>query len=260
MNLKSLSNAEMVQVSLEWITPKKPANVALLALATTAGLLPVVTEAHKTLQAVEGALGNGPREAELRVLAARGIELDRQHDAYVRRIFGVYAALAEAPSSPEQGELYVSTARAVFPAGLAAAQATYKDQAGQAFLVDERLSDEHRATLKAVKTPDGTLAEDVARWKKIAKELGDVETERTRLAASPTESKGTDAVAARNAWINAVSALVNVLGVSGIDEETRVLILAPLEAEAAKAARRPAKPAPGPTPAPVPQNVAGPMD
>lgn len=258
MNLKSLSNAEMIQVTMEWITPKRSANAALLATASTAGLLPLVTTAHQTLQAVEGQSDNAGREAELKTLIARLVELDREHDAYVRRIFGVYTALAEAASSPEQAALYTSTAKAVFPAGLASAQGTYKEEAGQAVLVDQRLTDEHRATLKAVKTPDGTLADDVARWKKVAKELGQVETERTRLAATPAETKRTDAVAARNAWINAVSALTTVIGLSALDDETRVLILAPLEAETAKAARRPAKPAPAV--APAPEGGVGPTD
>ncbi len=244
MNLKSLSTAEMIQVSAEWVTPKKAANVALLALATTAGLVPVMAAAHASLQGTEGALDNSPRATELKALSARGLDLDRRHDALVRRIVGALTALAEAPSSEEQGALYLATAKAAFPTGLAAAQASYKEQAGQAMLVDERLGDDHRATLKAIKTPDGSLADDVAKWKKIAKELGEVETERTRLAATPSESKGADVVAARNAWINAVSALTTVLAVSGVSDENRVLILAPLESETAKAARRPAKVAP----------------
>lgn len=258
MNLKSLSNAEMIQVTTEWITPKRQANAALREAASTAGLLPLVAAAHQTLEEVEGQTDNGGREAQLKTLIARLVELDRQHDAYVRRIFGVYTALAEAASSPEQAALYTSTAKAVFPAGLASAQATYKDEAGQALLVDKRLTEEHHATLKAVKTPDGTLAEDVARWKKVAKELGQVETERTRLAATPAETKRTDAVAARNAWINAVSTMTSVIDLAAFADETRVLIMAPLEAETAKAARRPAKA--GPAVAPAPEGGAGPTD
>jgi len=244
MNLKSLSNAEMLQISEEWITPKRDAHGALAKIAATAGLLPILAAAHTELQAIEGRSGDDAREAELKALIAQCVELDRRHDAYVRRIFGVCTALAEAAGSEEQAAAYLAAGNAVFPAGLSAAQATYKDEAGQALLVDERLTNDHRATLKAIKTPDGTLLEDVTRWKEIAKELGATETARTRVAATPSESKGTDAVAARNAWINTVSALTTVFTLATPDAKTRVLVLAPLEAETAKA-RRPAK-APAP--------------
>lgn len=240
MNLKSLSNAEMIHLSADMVTPRREAHAALMASPATAGLVPLVAEAHEALAAIEGRAGNGAREAELRALSERCVELDREHDAYVRRIFGVCEALAEAASSPEQAEAYVAAGKAVFPAGFAAAQASYKDEAGQATLVDKRLTDAHRATLSAISTPDGTLADDLARWKKVAKELGRTENERTRLAASPAETKGTDAVAARNAWIAAVSALTQVFELASPSKETRALVLGPLVAETAKA-RRPTK-------------------
>jgi hypothetical protein len=255
MNFKSLSSAEMIHISAEMVTPRRKAHTALMALPSTAGLVPLVATAHEALEAIEGRTGNGAREAQLKALSDRCVELDRDHDAYVRRIFGVCTALSDASQSPEQAEAYLEAGRAVFPAGFAAAQASYKDEAGQATLVDQRLTDVHLATLASISTPDGTLADDVARWKKIAKELGRTETERTRLAATPAESKGTDAVAARNAWIAAVSALTTVFELSAPSAETRADVLGPLEAETAKA-RRPKAAAPEK----APEGEPGPTD
>lgn len=251
MNLRSLSSAEMIQLSSEWTTPKRSGHSALVALATTAALVPLVAAAHEAVKAAETALGSDPRAAELAALSAKGVDLDRVHDALVRRIVGMLTAASEGLTNPDDAEKYTNASKAVFPAGLASAQATYKDQAGQALLVDARLDETHKATLASISTPEGTLFDAVVRWKKVAKELGAVDTERTRLAASPTATKGLDIVAARNQWIGAVTALVSILEISRPDDAARTLILAPLEAEVAKAQRRP-KPAPSPAPAPAP--------
>lgn len=72
MNLKSLSNAEMIHVSAEMVTPRREAHAALMAVPATAGLVPLVAAAHEALAAIEGRAGKDAREAELpRVRLAR---------------------------------------------------------------------------------------------------------------------------------------------------------------------------------------------
>ena len=90
-------------------------------------LLPLLAEAHADLAASE-IVGDTARETELRV--ARGIELDRQHDALVRSINGTLLALAEGARGDEQGDKYKSAARALFPQSFGAARGTPKEEAG----------------------------------------------------------------------------------------------------------------------------------
>lgn len=250
MNLKSLSTAEMIQITADWVSPKKPAHTALSALPLVAALVPLVTAAHLGLAATEVDTG---RETELRRLSARGLELDREHDALVRCINGTLLALAEGARSSALVARYKSAALALFPEGFRAARGTYKEEAGQAKLADGRLTAADHETLASVVTAEGSLADYAARWKKVAKELGDVDAARARLAAGEASKKGTGPREARNAWIGAVATVVSVLRLAEITEEQRTLILAPLEAETAKAAKRSVLKREAPEPAPAPE-------
>lgn len=236
MNYKSLSSAEMIQVTGDWVTPKKKGYAALSQNPATAGLLPFIVGAHDELVAAE-VTGDSARAKEIKALSARGIELDRQHDAYVRCVVGVLAGLAEVASTPELAESYRNASLAYFPAQFGAAQASYKEESGQAKLAPKRATEADVATVESISTPDGTLKDYLDRWMKISKELGEVDAARSRLEATETDKRGTNVVAARNAWIAAVSRMVDVLDLVKLDDETRATVLGPLENETAKASR-----------------------
>lgn len=240
MNLRSLETSEMIHLSAPMVTAKAEAHAVLKGHPATVGLLPMLEEAHEGLVATESATGDGARDAEVRRLSAECIRIDRRHDALIRCLWGTLEALAIAPKEPEQGEAYREAATALFPSGLQAQQASYRGQAGLASTTDERLTKEHRATLRGIRTPEGTLLDFVAEWKEAARELGELDTQRARLEAASPERRKIDIVEARNTWIAAMATVVQVVTVAArLEAAARAVVLAPLEKAVSKAERSP---------------------
>lgn len=238
MGLKDLSTAEMLDISGVWLEASTPGGGLIAKTKSLSNLVVFVQEAHDGLSQSQIPAAN-PNEKKLKELADKNVKLDRRHDAVARCIIRVLGGLAEGAKNSERRELYLDTSAALFPDGLASTQKSYAGQAGNAAEVDKRLEPKHRELLASIVTPDGKLSEHVARWRKRAKELGDSDKERTRLAAEKTDgvTKG-DVVEARNQWIRAADVLVRAIPLAKLSEEDALKITQGLTKATDRATRR----------------------
>jgi hypothetical protein len=126
------------------------------------------------------------------------------------------------------------------PNGLTITTRSYTDEAGEAELVEERLTPATRALLKKEIAGGEPLAKYVARWQTAARELGKVEQQRIDLAAAPAvETTAKTPGAARNTWIRVMNAIVDMLELEkSMSQKDRRKLRDPLEDAQKKAARR----------------------
>lgn len=120
---------------------------------------------------------------------------------------------------------------------------SYTDEAGEAELVEGRLSKEDRALLKQLSYPEGKLSDAHEARISAARKLGELERKKQDLLSAEASKEGKIAPAdvrnARNAWIRAVRAFMDIVALEkDLPEETRKKILGPLEDAERKAARR----------------------
>lgn len=249
MALKRLTTAEMVQVSGPWTTNGSAARKIILSVPELAGLMPRVDAAHKALHAVRP-VSEDPRLASI---VAEAAEVDGRHDAVVRGVGLVLEGAALLAGEGERAREIEGVRAVLMPDGLGIVSTSYRNEAGAAALLKSRLP--HEATAKAVlasisvdkkKTLTAFVNERIA----LGEELGRLEDERAALLATPAETDGGANVAARNAWIRAVNALVANAELAELPDDQTALVFGALRQAEAKATRRgksaPAEPIPGP--------------
>jgi hypothetical protein len=247
MALKRLTVQEMVQLSKPWITPSDPGRTAIEKIPLLAALLPRIEAAHNAIFAIQVET----EDPKTKALSEQEAELDAEHDTLVRGVYGALSMISEV--STQKDEL-LRLRDLILPEGLEHARKTYRGEAGHAALVAARLDDATRARLKNIVLHDKTLLELVDAWLTAAKELGDLEEERARLAA-PAASNAAQINDARIGWVRVANALVANAELAGIDPDTdRTLFSALRAAERTADGRR--RPHPEP-PAPVPPAPAG---
>lgn len=228
MALIDLTSPEMVDISGAWLDASSTAGKAIGRSKSLAPLLTFVREAHEGLTSSQ-VVGENPHAARIKELAQKNVELDRDHDRLVRGAISLLEALALLAKTPKRRATYESLSVALFPVGPSTAQLSYSAEAGTAAMVDERLTEAHRKTLASVTTPEGSLSDVVGRWKKVARELGESDKERTRLIeVKTTGTTKADGIQARNAWIRAVDVFRRAIPMAKLSEEEQSDILASL--------------------------------
>ncbi|HEY1959072.1 MAG TPA: hypothetical protein VGH28_25840 [Polyangiaceae bacterium] len=236
MALKNLTSAEMIMISTPWTTAKDPAHTLLGGIDEVKGLAARLKTAHQKLLLAQEPAKN-PNAAKLAEISTREVAIDTRHDQVIRGIYGVLGSLAELAPDPAARAPYLAARDSLVPNGLSkATQTSYRDEAGQSKLVDQR-AEAHKDLLGKIKTPLGTLVDALDEWKDLGKKLGQAEDERVKLEGMPVENT-VKSVDARNAWIKAVNALLANLDLAEISDETRQTLLGPLEDALQKADRR----------------------
>ncbi len=254
MSRKRLTNAEMLYVTDEWVTPQTPANLAILANTDLAPTLPRIQGAHNELAQAARPSGPNPRLLEITTEQAH---IDDRHDDVIRGIYGFFTSTAALLGSADGAQLLVLRDHLI-PSGLATLQKTYAAEAGEAAQLAPLLTPQIRAQLDKIlvgpKTPPHRLTAYFDEWIQLGQRLGDLEKEKARLL--PPESAGLQAnlVAARNKWLRTVNLFLAFAEASEIDPDTDHLIFSPLRAIEAKADKRgPQTPETHPDPTPAPQ-------
>lgn len=251
MALKRLATGEMVSLSGPLTQDKHPDRLLLAAIPATAALLPTLDTAHRTLLVAQ------PRAAMPERAAAIVVEqrtLDMRHDTVIRGVFMFLQALAFLAASAEESKQLLDLQQVLLPEGLLATQKSYREEAGQAALLESRLTPAHVALLKKLKTPNGTLWASIQEWIQLGAALGKLEDERGGGGvdvASPTAAEG---LTARNRWIRTVNAIISVLALVEADEPGVTAILNRIAEAERRADRRGEGAAASPaadTPAPV---------
>jgi hypothetical protein len=213
MALKRLFTGEMVSLSSPWIKPDHPDRKLLASIPATAGLLPQIDEAHRSLLASQPTL----TPERVTVIQEEQKYLDIRHDNVLRGCYLLPEALAYLTKDRALAAKLTNLQKVLLPEGLLATQKSYREEAGQASLLKSRLSDEDVALLKQIKTADGTLWDAVKEWEQLARKLEQLEDERD---GSPQTNAiaPSDAVRARNKWIRTVNAMRSVLELVGADQ------------------------------------------
>jgi hypothetical protein len=242
MSLRDLSTQTMVTLSAAWLDPAH-ARSSIEALPTAAGLLPKVDTAHRRLLKAQPARAKPKTPPELTAIQVEQSETDVVHDRNARGAYNVLTGFAELADTDEQATAILGLRDKLFPPerGLNVIKMSYADEAGEATLVEKRLTDEDRALLKKLPIPGGTLLDAHKARVNAGKKLGDLDQQRVALEAKEALKAGIksgDALQARNGWIKVVRTLVDAIDLDEPSVTVRKRILQPLEDAERKAEKR----------------------
>jgi len=207
----------------------------LAGIPAAAALLPTLDSAHRQLLITQPSVAVPERAAAIIVEERR---LDIRHDAILRGCFTLLQALSYLTSNAAEAKLLIELQQVLLPEGLTATQKTYREEAGQAALLESRLTPAQIARLTSIKTLHGTtLWDSVQEWIHLGAALGKLEDERGGglEAASPTAAEG---LAARNRWIRTLNAIRGVLDLVEADEPGVAAILSRIAEAERRADRR----------------------
>ncbi|HEU4410210.1 MAG TPA: hypothetical protein VFS43_33450 [Polyangiaceae bacterium] len=241
MALKNMSTETMLALSAAWTDPQR--DRPALGASVAAPLLPKLDAAHEGLAATAQPATAAEAERELAELQAKEAEIDRVHDRKVRGTFYVLTGLAELADDPEVAESRLDLRDALIPAGLAATQRTYLEEAGDVEALPKRLDDDHREELGQVAVGDGrTLADEVDAWTSSARQLGELEAKRAELVAkraAAAPERSSSVARARNRWARVVKAIAQAIELDDtIAPRLDEAFLTPLRLAEAKADRK----------------------
>lgn len=214
MALKRLYTGEMVSLSGPWTQPDHPDRALLTSIPATAALLPQLDQAHANLLSKQVRPEGLPR---LSVIGKAQKRIDERHDDVIRGLYNLLQALAFLTSDPDVEMRLHHLLVVLLPEGLDAVIKTYRDEAGQAALLESRLSPDEVSLLKRIKTLEGSAWDSVREWMSLAAQLGALEDERSGIKEAPGPAPA-DVVVARNAWIRTINAMRTVLDLISPDE------------------------------------------
>ena len=244
MAYRDFTNSTMVELSSAWVDPEK--NRSLLAgFPQTAGLLSNLDQTHANIVRV------APTEDALRKqiddLTKALFDLDKTHDRKRRGVYHVLTGLSDLVDDPTRQADLITLRDAILPNGLQGTQVSYIDQAGNARILEQRLTDTQRAALEAINVLDTNLMLELAAMLDAAKLLGDKVEERRPLQArfdqDPNKITPIDVLNARNAWVRTARLIEQVLHLTDATEAQLDLLLGPLhEANRKVLAARPTEP------------------
>jgi hypothetical protein len=231
---------EMLGISREWIDPKSPAHKAISTDKTLSGVLPHIEAAHAAL---DEAIKPGEVDPRVSEIAAEQLSIDARHDAIIRGVFTMLTGQSQILGEEGPGAELIKLRDALIPDGMKSISKSYRGEEGQALQLDGRLTPELRAELNAFTIPcEGKkkpLLGYVQEWISLGKELGRLETQKTRLMGAPAEETvGAATVTARNQWIRAVNFLLAAAEMAKLDPEVDSMIFSPLRATERLADRR----------------------
>ena len=228
MAYRQLSSGEMVQISTPWVEPG-PARTALQSVRDVGVVLGHVERAHRDLLVIQAP----PADPELARLAEQAGQTDGKHDTLARGTHMLLSGFAELTAEPEAASALLRLRDLLLPLGLGISTKSYREEAGEALRLQERLSPDVKQQLTAVAVGTGTLLDVVNEWIATGRLLGQLEDRRAALLqAQTTPASSVTVLQARNQWIRAATALVSFLDLVNLDEATLQLIVGSLrEAE-----------------------------
>lgn len=234
MGLRDLTTASMVTITGALVDPERERPI----FAKYPRLLPWLEDieaAHKGLYEI---VTRAP-SPELSAMNERATFLDAEHDRKASGLFDLLTGLARVSDDDAEAARVIELRTQLFPSGRSIVNRTYLDQAGEASLIDSRLSETSRKLLDELVVHGLPLAKHVQAWQKAAAELGQIEGERVRLAKDEKSQSLTTIGKARNAWVAAINALLYVIERDkSLTEADRRRLLEPLETALAKAAAK----------------------
>lgn len=221
MALKRLYTGEMVSLSGPLTKSDHPDRRILADIPATAALLPELDGAHGTLLAMQV---KPEAQTRLAVIIKAQKRLDVRHDDLIRGVSGLLTSLAYLTQDAELAARLLHLQSVLLPDGLDAVTKTYREESGQAALLESRLTPADVTLLKKIKLLEGTAWDAVREWMDVGAQLGALEDERSAIPAT-TGPAAADVVAARNKWIRTINAIRAVLDLTSSGDAGVVKIL-----------------------------------
>ena len=226
---------ELIVISEAWVTPSTPQYKALMAVPEYATLMPRLTRTHQELLQKRNVQSSG----SLKQLIADAQVLDERHDRLVRQIYGVLTAFAQVAATDADEEEIERLLALVLPDGLAATMRSYRQEAGATKSLADRLTDAHRAMLKALPLPKGrTVLELVEELLKVGHELGELDWKRKEANEAVAVTTAKDLRGVKAAWHRMVDLMLLQADVLGLPREQFDLIFTGLLAAEQAASQR----------------------
>jgi len=240
MAFKDFSSPTMIVITGNWIDPTRD-RPRIEALPRASGFLPILESAHTQVLTIQST-GKGA-SVELLALQKEQSLLDGTHDRKLRGSYYLLTALADLVDDPKLAEEFLALRDTLFPYGLKVVQWSYVDEAGEAELVEQRLTTQDRAALKQVTYPGENLLDAHQKRVETARKLGELEKKKLSLMDAQASGNGrpmpADVLKARNGWIKTVRAFLAVLDLEeGLSEADREELLRPLREAEKKAAHK----------------------
>jgi hypothetical protein len=207
MALKRLYTGEMVSLSGPLTTAGHADRQILADIPATAALLPELDSAHGSLLSTQV---KPEAETRLAVIIKAEKRLDVRHDDLIRGVSGLLTSLAYLTKDPELAARVLHVLSVLLPDGLDAVTRTYREESGQASLLESRLSPADVTLLKRIKILEGTAWDAIKEWMDVGAQLGTLEDERAGLPETSGPAPA-DVVTARNKWIRTINAMRSVL-------------------------------------------------
>lgn len=227
----------MLELSGGWLDPKRDRPM-LEARPATKALLPKLAKVHKAVVDTHSLAPGAANAGALGKLRVEEAETDRLHDRKVRGVYEVLSGLADLSDDADEAARFIDLRERLVPAGLAAIQRSYVDEAGDAKLLPGRLDAGAKKLLHSLSLPTGKLADEVKCWTDAAAKLGADEATKAKLEAENATVSRSDQLAARNAWVRTVNLLVATLeSEDDADGPELTALLAPLRKKEAEAMR-----------------------
>lgn len=207
MSYRYLTREEMVSITTTLVQPSHADYRVIHAHALAGALWVLIADAHVKLLSTQP---NGPTATRLVEIRDELAALSRRHGDVLR---GIYHGLMaqEYLARDESTRVLARKLRVkMFPEKLQATRKSYRGQEGQALLLQSRLTDDDIEALRRLSTLEGlSFADAVDEWLAIAKQIGQLDNERT--GDSQRVITAADVSAARNDWIRAVRTFVSTL-------------------------------------------------
>lgn len=236
MSPNYLTTKTMIAITGPWIDPDRD-RAKIEAYPELGGSLTMIERGHHGL--LDTQLIDGPTKEQIAELTVEIDELDGEHDRNARISYGFLDGLGERANDPDEKAKWNGTRDLLFPDGLSINRASYLDQAGGVDSVRARITPEIRQRLDQTIIDGRPLGETVDAWLEAGEKLGEVYIRRSRLqnADDGERISAGDVRKARHFWIRAVKTFQSMLDMVDMDDDTRRVLLTPLQ-EAQKAARR----------------------
>lgn len=235
MTYKLLSRESMVSLSATLVDESHEDCRALKADTVGAALWPHIVEVHENLLGMQRI---GPAPERLQQIMKLGAHYDARHDDVIRAIWNLCHCAELLREQPEAKQEVRRLRDRLLPDKLVAITRSYRDEAGQAKLVESRLTAADWTLMQTLHAPDGrTLADLVRDWFALAARLGELEHERTGDTARKQPTLA-EILAARNAWIRAMRTLRHALELRASLPHTLHTILRRIDEVVEQAARR----------------------
>lgn len=210
MGLVYFTNAEMVETTARWVGEERN---TFLAVPEIAGLMPKVEAVHAgLLEVVKGV-------SEPATVAVSHDVLDHRQDHYMRALYSLHQAYREyllAQDVVDAAELQrvKDSQKALLPHGMTGARVGYMEEAGNAKLAKEAFDRTPAAKLVIGKlrlTASITGQQVMEGWMEAAAALGKAVQDKNATVRDTDPERGPKILAARNAWISVVRAVLAVL-------------------------------------------------